>query len=208
MYSAMLTQHGIRVGSANVTPIWLELETDEKRNIINVKNVEVSDTIYNVVDSNHAGIAIQYIPHKTLLDEIDLIPALQEPMTKFFPNYAVQAKIQLNQVTVEQYKKMEHITHRLTPGEEGYGEYKYRVYNKHVKTKRIYCKNDEELTTELQKLVAAENEARGLEFQNLADQIYNLTAGGNRQSKLLEDTSAKYKYIRRILKKYIEVDSP
>jgi hypothetical protein len=90
--------------------------------------VDMKNLRYFPNTAHHNMIISEILPVETLLDNVDLITAVQEPMTKFFPNYSVELQIQANTVTVERYINNDKIVHRLTPGENGYGDYKWKVF--------------------------------------------------------------------------------
>jgi hypothetical protein len=65
------------------------------------------------------------LPVKTLMDGIDLTTTIQEPMSKFVPNYEVETDVQRNEVTVDLYLndgKTKHIISEDNP-ERSLGKY-------------------------------------------------------------------------------------
>ena len=213
LYSAILKQYGINVVSTCIVPFKLDLEY-EGANIKTVSSVYLDrESIkYTPNSTKHNVLANQIIPSKTILDEVDLMVSLQEPMTKCFPNYAVEAKISLNTVTVEQYKGNDKIVHRLRAGEYGYGEYKYRVYNRYSKKNVIFCKTDEEMDAEVQKLVTTENTYRGEEFSNIAAALTQVRNNNNSLNPevnitlrdLISGSDNKKEYISKLFDKYVK----
>ena len=213
LYSAILKQYGINVVSTCIVPFKLDLEYDG----VNIKTISAvyldrESIKYTPNSTKHNVHANQIIPSKTILDEVDLMTSLQEPMTKYFPNYAVEAKISLNTVTVEQYKGNDKIVHRLRAGEYGYGEYKYRVYNRYSKKNVIFCKTDEEMDVEVQKLVTTENAYRGEEFSNIAAALIQVRNNNNSLNPelnitlrdLISGSDNKKEYISKLFDKYIK----
>lgn len=216
MYSSILKQYGIDVVSTCMVPFKLDLSYDGA-NISNVSAIYLDSEYikYNPNSVKHNVDSVKIIPSKTILDEIDLMSSLQEPMTKFFPNYAVEAKISLNTVTVEQYKGNDKIVHRLTAGEPGYEEYKYRVHNRYSKKTVIFCKTNEEMESEVQRLVETENAYRGEEFDNISKSIIQVK---NNNAALMPDikitlqdlisgSDNKKDYIAKIFDKYVKTGS-
>lgn len=216
LYASILKQYGIDVVSTCMVPFKLDLSYD-RTNISDVSAIylDYEHMKYNPNGVKHNVHANQIIPSKTILDEIDLMSSLQEPMTQFFPNYVVEAKISLNTVTVEQYKGNDKIVHRLTAGEPGYGEYKYRVHNRYSKKAVIFCKTDEEMESEVQRLVETENAYRGEEFDNISKSIIQVK---NNNASLMPDikitlqdlisgSENKKDYIARVFDKYVKSGS-
>jgi hypothetical protein len=74
--------------------------------------------------AHHNMIVSEILPVETLLDKVDLITSVQEPMTKFFPNYSVELQIQATTITVDRYINNSKVVHRLTPGETNYETHK------------------------------------------------------------------------------------
>lgn len=202
-YASILRQWGLEVASTWIVPIRLDIKyKDDDIEIDHLTGLEIDfDNIRKFPNnSKHNRIAATVCPTETLLDNIDLISAVQEPMTKFFPNYAVELQIQANTVTVEQYLKNDKIVHRLAKGETGFGEYKWWVF---TGDRKRFVKTEEELREVVTHLVNKRNSDRGIELETIA------TALTNHQdpSEVVSGSSNTKNYISRIFSKYVREDS-
>lgn len=206
IYKAILNQYGITVGNTEIVPVKIDPEYTEDGLIEKLDNIYIQkDSIKNRPYSTKNWHNITSIlPVKTLMDGIDLTTIIQEPMSKFVPNYEVETEIQRNEVTVDLYLndgKTKHIISEDDP-ERSLG--KYWIWNKYKKDKKIYCKTDEELRQAITELVHDENAHRGSELSDLADTIQMAIEGYATVDDLASDNRFKADYCKRIFRKYIE----
>ena len=203
IYAAILRQWGLDVASTCIVPIKVNLNyADNDVDIESVEEafVDMKNLRYFPNAAHHNMIISEILPVETLLDNVDLITAVQEPMTKFFPNYSVELQIQANTVSVERYINNSKIVHRLTPGEEGYNDYKWKVFTgitwKFVKT-------EDELRQVVTNIVNIENQRRGEEFATIAS---TLAAKGSLED-VLRGSRATKDYTLQLFEKYTREDS-
>lgn len=206
IYKAILNQYGITVGNTEIIPIKIDPEYTEDGLIEKLDNVYIQkDSIknrpYNTTNW-HNITAI--LPVKTLMDGVDLTATIQEPMSKFVPNYEVETDIQRNEVTVDLYIKDGKTVHLIPEGDPSRSMGKYWIWNKYKRNKKVFCETDEDLQQAVTELVQAENAHRGSELSDLADTIQMAIEGYATVDDLANDNRFKADYCKRIFRKYIE----
>ena len=210
-YRSILKQYGIQVGTCSVIPIKVKLITDSKSNITGVADAQINlSFLNNRVDqngifrstykSNHRTIAEQIFPIKSMLDSVNLIESIHEPMSKFVPNYELTSQVQNKAVTIERYRNDNTHCQLIRPGDADADKGKWRV--KH-KGKIVYCKTDEERDNALADIVNKENDYRGHEMIHLAEDIAAIQEGSLSVSDLANDNQYKSDYCKRIFRKYL-----
>lgn len=202
-YAAILRQWGLDVASTWIVPIKLELNRqDDAIEIQSIKRAYIAkgSIVKSPNNTKQNRIAATVCPTETLLDDVDLMSAVQEPMTKFFPNYAVELQIQANTVTVDQYLKNNKIVHRLAKGEKGYGEYKWWVF---TGDKNRFVKTEDELREVVTHLVNKRNTERGAELSTIATALIN----HQDPSEVVSGSTNTKNYISSIFGKYVREDS-
>jgi hypothetical protein len=126
IYKNILAQYGITVGETNIIPIKIDPEYNEDGTINKLNDAYIDFTKIKVnPNALYTETINTILPVKTLLDDIDLINSIQEPMTKFVPNYAVETQVQRNTVTVDKYINNPRIVHYIddTDPERKFGKY-------------------------------------------------------------------------------------
>lgn len=206
MYKAILNQYGITVKSTGIIPVKLDIEYNEDETIKELETAYMDKThnINKPYSANSWTNVSMIIPTETLMDDIDLVQSIQEPMTKFVPNYALNTKIQRSTVTVEKYKNDSNRKHIISEEDPDRKFGKYWIWNKYKKRHKIYCKTDEELDKALKELVDDENKYRGNELSELADIIQMFIEEGTSMDEFSLDNTKKSDYCKRIFRKYIE----
>lgn len=206
IYKAILNQYGITVGNTEIVPIKIDPEYTEDGLIEKIDSVYIQkDSIKNrPYNTNNWHNITTILPIKTLMDGIDLTQTIQEPMSKFVPNYEVETEIQRNEVTIDNYINSSKFVHLIPDTDPLREQGKYWIWNKYKKIHQIFCKDDEELRKAVAELVQAENSHRGSELSDLADTIQMAIEGYAAVDDLATDNRFKADYCKRIFRKYIE----
>lgn len=206
IYKAILNQYGITVGNTEIVPIKIDPEYTEDGLIEKLDSVYIQkDSIKNrPYNSTNWHNITSILPIKTLMDNVDLVKTIQEPMSKFVPNYEVETKVQQNSVTVEKYKNDGKTVHYISEDNNDRKYGKYWIWNKYKKNHKVYCETDEDLDNAIKELVDSENKHRGNEFTELADTIQMAIEGYATVDDLANDSRFKADYCKRIFRKYIE----
>ena len=149
----------------------------------------------------------EIIPIRRLTDSFDIIKTIEEPMSKFFPNYELSSKVQRKNANFKFYK--EKIVQYISSSdpEAGYG--KYRFWNEYktkdpAKSKWEYAQTEEELDKKLENYIRSINERRGNELADIAQDIINVQQGSMDISDIAKDNPYKGDFLRRHIEKYIE----
>lgn len=218
MYGNILRQYNINVGESSIIPIKLDIAYNEDDSIENISSLYIdTDFLRNRVNSQgqfsnlyrsvDKRIVDSIIPTRTLLDNVDLVSSIQEPMSKIAPNYELTTQVQRKTVTVEKYRKDNNITTIIPEGDPDRPKGKYKVWNRFRKNKAVYCQTEEEVTKALEELVEKENSQRGDEMFQLADTIEAI----NNNSATLDDLASGNRkisdYCQQIFRKYVGQDS-
>lgn len=204
IYKNILAQYGITVGETNIIPIKIDPEYNEDGTINKLNDAYIDFTKIKVnPNALYTETINTILPVKTLLDDIDLINSIQEPMTKFVPNYAVETQVQRNTVTVDKYINNPRIVHYIddTDPERKFG--KYWIWNKYKKNRKVYAKTEEELREKVQELVNEENKHIHSEMSTLADTIQQIIEGYGSIDDLAADNQFKSDYCKKIFRKYL-----
>lgn len=127
IYKAILNQYGITVGNTEIVPIKIDPEYTEDGLIEKLENAYIQkDAIKNrPYKTNVWHNVTSILPVKTLMDGVDLMSTIQEPMSKFVPNYEVETEVQRNDVSVDLYLndgKTKHLISDDDPDRK-YGKY-------------------------------------------------------------------------------------
>lgn len=205
IYKAILNQYGIIVGDTEIIPIKIDPEYTEDGLIEKLENVYIQkDSIKNrPYNTKNWHNITAILPVKTLMDGIDLTTTIQEPMSKFVPNYEVETDIQRNEVTVDLYINDGKTVHIISEDDPLRSSGKYWIWNKYKNNKKVYCETKEDLNQAVTELVQAENSHRGNELSTLADTIQMIIEGHATIDDLANDNRYKSDYCKKIFKKYI-----
>lgn len=200
-YKAILAQYGINVASTNIVPIKIDPVYNSDELIESLDGAYIDTRYIKTLpqDGNQYTKVTQILPVKTLLDNIDLTKAIQEPMTKIVPNYELTTQVQRGEATVERYRNKPGIVHYLENDPKG----KYYIYNEYKKNPYVYCNSEEELTKALEELIESENKHRGREISDLGDLVENTMNGSVDILDWDLGNNRKTDYCRTIFKKYI-----
>ncbi len=223
-YKAILEQYGINVVTESIIPIKLNLELDENEQIVGLSKdgVKESGAIFDTseilgenledkpkkwINQKHLETMQHFIPTATLMDDVDLVKSIQEPMTKFVPNYAVETQVQRKTVAVDQLRNNPMKVHTMAETEPDRAKGKFWFYNEYRRGKQ-WCNTEEELQNKLIQYVNDENEHRANELRNLASLINGAIEGYNTIDDFGNDESQfKGPYLRRIFSKYAKPES-
>lgn len=218
-YGNILRQYGISVGESSVIPIKLELnkieDTGEITNItrssINIdflsSRIDQEGIFQSLISTSTRLNMDAILPTRTLLDNVDLVESIQEPMTKIVPNYELTTNLQRKTVTVERYRQNRNIVQIIPEGDKDRDKGKYIVYNKFKKNPRVYCQTEDEVTEALQSLVTKENEQRGDELFLIADTITRIKEGTATAQEFDTGNKSKADYCNLIFRKYLRKGS-
>nr|DAE20150.1 MAG TPA: hypothetical protein [CrAss-like virus sp. ctYsL76] len=138
------------------------------------------------------------------MDGVDLMSTIQEPMSKFVPNYEVETEVQRNNVSVDLYLNDGKTKHLISDDDPDRKYGKYWIWNKYKKNKKVYCQDEEELRQAVTELVQSENSNRGSELNSLADTIQMALEGYATIDDLATDNRFKADHCKQLFKKYIE----
>lgn len=187
----MLEQQGINVATVGIIPVKLDIDykkdnsgNDNLSQIDNLSSVYIDSDNIIVNPSNTIGKYYdrvrEIIPIRRLTDSFDIIKTIEEPMSKFFPNYELSSKVQRKNANFKFYK--EKIVQYISSSapEAGYG--KYRFWNEYkpkdsVKSRWEYAQTEEELDKKLEDYIKSINERRGNELADIAQDIINVQQG-------------------------------
>lgn len=214
----MLEQQGINVATVGIIPVKLDIDykkdnsgNDNLSQIDNLSNVYIDSDNIIVNPSNTIGKYYdrvrEIIPIRRLTDSFDIIKTIEEPMSKFFPNYELSSKVQRKNANFKFYK--EKIVQYISSSdpEAGYG--KYRFWNEYktkdpAKSKWEYAQTEEELDKKLENYIRSINERRGNELADIAQDIINVQQGSMDINDIAKDNPYKGDFLRRHIEKYIE----
>lgn len=217
-YKAMLEQQGINVATVGIIPVKLDIDykkdnsgNDNLSQIDNLSSVYIDSDNIIVNPSNTIGKYYdrvrEIIPIRRLTDSFDIIKTIEEPMSKFFPNYELSSKVQRKNANFKFYK--EKIVQYISSSapEAGYG--KYRFWNEYkpkdsVKSRWEYAQTEEELDKKLEDYIKSINERRGNELADIAQDIINVQQGSMDINDIAKDNPYKGDFLRRHIEKYIE----
>lgn len=195
-YRAILSQYGIVTGALNIVPIIIDPVFDEKTgNIKELSKVFIDGFHIQPLDySNARTTTVQKIIPKKVVD-VNLEGGL-ENMKKFFPNYSLEAHLQRNEVTFEQYKVK--YVHELKEGSKN----RYVVNNPYKGP--VYCDTEEEVDRAIRSLVDEENTYRSQEMWDLGNLLKMTLTGEKPVSEFVfGNNNYVQDYIRQIFKKYL-----
>lgn len=206
IYKAILNQYGITVGNTEIIPIKIDPEYTEDGLIEKLENAYIQkDAIKNrPYNTNVWHNVTSILPVKTLMDGVDLMSTIQEPMSKFVPNYEVETEVQRNNVSVDLYLNDGKTKHLISDDDPDRKYGKYWIWNKYKKNKKVYCQDEEELRQAVTELVQSENSNRGSELNSLADTIQMALEGYATIDDLATDNRFKADHCKQLFKKYIE----
>jgi hypothetical protein len=132
----MLEQQGINVATVGIIPVKLDIDykkdnsgNDNLSQIDNLSSVYIDSDNIIVNPSNTIGKYYdrvrEIIPIRRLTDSFDIIKTIEEPMSKFFPNYELSSKVQRKNANFKFYKEkiVQHIS--SSAPEAGYGKYRF-----------------------------------------------------------------------------------
>lgn len=214
----MLEQQGINVATVGIIPVKLDIDykkdnsgNDNLSQIDNLSSVYIDSDNIIVNPSNTIGKYYdrvrEIIPIRRLTDSFDIIKTIEEPMSKFFPNYELSSKVQRKNANFKFYK--EKIVQYISSSapEAGYG--KYRFWNEYkpkdsVKSRWEYAQTEEELDKKLEDYIKSINERRGNELADIAQDIINVQQGSMDINDIAKDNPYKGDFLRRHIEKYIE----
>ena len=218
-YGNILRQYGISVGESSVIPIKLELNKVEDtkeitgiaRSSINIdflsSRIDQEGIFQSLISTSSRLNMDAILPTRTLLDNVDLVESIQEPMTKIVPNYELTTNLQRKTVTVERYRQNRNIVQIIPEGDKDRDKGKYIVYNKFKKNPRVYCQTEDEVTEALQSLVTKENAQRGDELFLIADTITRIKEGTATAQEFDTGNKSKADYCNLIFRKYLRKGS-
>lgn len=220
-YAAILKQYGIRVKTRGVIPVTIAYKMDGEKIVgIDTENqyidgaeIETENLIGFSLDNDKEITPVataaqrqkieKFLPTTSLLDDVDLMKTIQEPMTKFFPRYSIETQVQRKSLDVDAFRKSSKVSDVSSTSADGMRGYKFSFYDKYTKL-RVYAKTEEELRDKIAKYLEKENDARFNELRVLADTITDIQDGVDVAESLGNDES-KYKgpYCQRIFFKYL-----
>ncbi|MBQ0113468.1 MAG: hypothetical protein KBT03_10085 [Bacteroidales bacterium] len=206
-YRQILKQYDIDCTSCSIVPVKMDLSYDDEKNIVNADAIYLQDDkiVEQAPNNRHFDIARRILPHKTLLDNVDLMKSVQEPMQKFCPNYAVETEIHRNEVSVENYMNDGKHYYIIPEDSKEREKGKYYIWNNYkVKDKKIYCETLDDVRREMEELVHAENEHRGNEMMEMANELANIIESEGDIENLNIDNRYKSDYCKRIFRKYVD----
>jgi hypothetical protein len=134
----MLEQQGINVATVGIIPVKLDIDykkdnsgNDNLSQIDNLSSVYIDSDNIIVNPSNTIGKYYdrvrEIIPIRRLTDSFDIIKTIEEPMSKFFPNYELSSKVQRKNANFKFYKKK---LIQYVNSSDPYAKYgKYRFWN-------------------------------------------------------------------------------
>lgn len=209
-YRSILKQYGVQVGTCSIIPVKMDLNYDDQK-ISGINNATINISFLDsridengifrsTFRSNHRNVAEEIFPVASMLDSIDLIESIHEPMSKFVPNYELTSQVQNKEVTIDRYKEDPTHCALIREGDADFGKGKWRIKRN---GKIIYCKSDEERDRELEKIVTQENDNRGKEMLHLAEDIRAIQEGNMSATDLANDNQYKSDYCKRIFRKYL-----
>lgn len=136
----MLEQQGINVATVGIIPVKLDLDYKvNKQGKEDISQIDKLSEVYidsdNIIvnPTNTTGKYYQKVkeilPTKRLNEDFDLIKTIQEPMSKFFPNYELSSKVQRKDANAEVYWKK--IVKEVSSTDPMYQYGKYRFWNEY-----------------------------------------------------------------------------
>jgi hypothetical protein len=163
-YKAMLEQQGINVATVGIIPVKLDIDykkdnsgNDNLSQIDNLSGVYIDSDNIIVNPSNTIGKYYdrvrEIIPIRRLTDSFDIIKTIEEPMSKFFPNYELSSKVQRKNANFKFYKKK---LIQYVNSSDPYAKYgKYRFWNEFkskdfTKSKWEYADTEKEIDKKLE----------------------------------------------------------
>lgn len=206
IYKAILEQYGIRVKTINIVPIVIDPVYNEDL-IDDISNCYIDTKSKVTISTNNEKWKniITILPTKTLMDNVDLVTSIKEPMSKIVPNYEVETQVQRNNITIEEYKKKHDVVYRIKDGDNDRKLGKYKVRNNYKLNKWVYCNSEEEVNEAIKELVELENKNRNNELTELADLVVQ-TINGDISINDWDLDYSKFKtdYCKKIFRKYID----
>lgn len=216
-YKAMLEQNDLRVATVGIIPVKLDIEYNSKNgepDLSNIKGIQEVSIESNAIVVNPYNTTGKYyervkeiLPITSITDNLDIVKLIQEPMSKFVPNYELSTKVQRRGASVEFFRKKPNFVRDIPPSdkEANYGRYKFFDEYSTSLSKWVYAQNEEDLQQKLKTYVDKVNEIRGNEMATLANNIELAISGSLTLDQIVSDKN-RYKgdYTKRVFKKYIE----
>ena len=217
-YKAMLEQQGINVATVGIIPVKLDLDYKvNKQGKEDISQIDKLSEVYidsdNIIvnPTNTTGKYYQKVkeilPAKRLNEDFDLIKTIQEPMSKFFPNYELSSKVQRKDANAEVYWKK--IVKEVSSTDPMYQYGKYRFWNEYKPKDKFtykweYANTKEEALEKVKAYVDKINEERGNELATIAQNIINVQQGSMDIEDIAKDNPYKGDFLRRHISKYID----
>lgn len=133
----MLEQNDLRVATVGIIPVKLDIEYNSKNgepDLSNIKGIQEVSIESNAIVVNPYNTTGKYyervkeiLPITSITDNLDIVKLIQEPMSKFVPNYELSTKVQRRGASVEFFRKKPNFVRDIPPSdkEANYGRYKF-----------------------------------------------------------------------------------
>lgn len=221
MYRSILEQYNIKVKTTAIIPIKLNITPNlENPSELKLEDAYIdTDNIRGMIDqqnpigsqglpytTNMKIVSDKILPKETMLDNIDLMHVVQEPMSKIFPNYELETQIQRTTITVEKKRHDRSFVKDILPGDQDESKGKWKFFDE-FKKRYIYANTEDELKSALQEFVDKENSNRGSELAAIAETIIEIQNGSATLDDLASDNKFKSDFCKRIFRKYCDSTS-
>lgn len=209
MYTAILRQHGIQVGSTNICPIKLDVsyEDEHETKIKSFNEVTFNNTIENIPETR-AGSKYNRImnllpPEITLSNEDTL--KIFDTLNLIAPNTDLQMKIERKHADIEFYKSHPESIglRKVSKDSSNYGIYKWVFRSGGVGSNNwVYAKNDEDLQVKLEEYVEQLTAKRANEMRDLSEKIENAIESGKYEDIGIDYKDDQKSFLANQFKKY------
>ena len=178
-YAGILEQYGLKVSTAGIAPIKLELDYNEDGDIVGVSDVflNTKEEIQNIpgtVNGRYHDHVRDLLGWELKLDN-DVLSEVNEQMRKLFPDLNVDDKSKRRVRTVDSYLSDRFFVHNVKPGSKMYDEgYMYYFKRREVgKAETIYCKDQNELRARIEEYVEDLTKVRARELGTVCSSLRN-----------------------------------
>lgn len=178
-YAGILEQYGLKVSTAGIAPIKLELDYNDDGDITGVSDVFLNkkEEIQNVpgtVNGRYHDHVRDLFGWELKLDN-DVLSEVNEQMRKLFPDLNMDDKSKRRVRTVDSYLSDRFFVHNVKPGSKMYDEgYMYYFKRREVgKAETIYCKDQNELRVRIEEYVEDLTKVRARELGTVCSSLRN-----------------------------------
>ena len=220
IYAAILKQYGLNVKTASLIPIKVDFEYEDEYTIKDLKKINaplVTELENDEIKKQVIGVKGTTAGHESNTVRNKIVPVkmnitgeqienIISEFNEYFPGVDVVADVHRKEASVEFYKRNGFVR-KLNSSHPKYtdpkGPYRFSFKQYGTDGQIIYCKDEDDLNTKLERYVSALNDNRATELLDLANIISSEIEGSRDLTKLTGNFSDEnQKIIREQFKKY------